>query len=74
MFKRMAAFAVACACVLGISGCSAETQQETNEALQETGDAIDSAVEDAAEATEGAVEGASEAVEENQAEPAEVPE
>lgn len=58
-----------CSLVLGVTlallGCSRETQQKAERALDETSEAVQSAAKDAATATEGAIEGASQAIDEN---------
>lgn len=42
--------------LVGLAGCSEETQQQTKEALQQTGEAVEGAARDAAEGTREAAE------------------
>ncbi|MCA8996529.1 MAG: hypothetical protein KDA80_06085 [Planctomycetaceae bacterium] len=57
--------------VLGMAmpGCSAQTQQEAEEAIEEVGEAARSAVEDAAESTEAAAAEIGEAIDANDRDP-----
>jgi PBP1b-binding outer membrane lipoprotein LpoB len=67
--QRLGIYAVLLAIVVAFNGCTQETQRETREAFNETGQALESAAEDTAKVIEGAVDGASNAVEENRAKP-----
>ena len=67
--QRSGIYAVLLAIVVAFTGCTQETQRETGEAFDETGQALESAAEDTANVIEGAVDGASDAVEENRAKP-----